>query len=126
MKIAVPTENGVLCPHFGHCNLFAILDIDPETKTIKAVNNMTPPPHDVGVLPAWLHQLGCTHIIAGGMGGRAIALFQQNGIQVICGARIEKPEVLVEYFLNNKLETGSNYCDEPGFKPDGHDNCGNH
>jgi predicted Fe-Mo cluster-binding NifX family protein len=126
MKFAIPTENGVLCPHFGHCQLFTIIDVDPDSRLIKEVNNLTPPPHDKGVLPAWLHELGCTHIIAGGMGGRAIALFQQNDIKVIMGAQALKPEKLVESYLNNQLETGDNYCDDPGFKLHGGGNCGNH
>ena len=126
MKIAIPIENGVLCPHFGHCQLFSIIDVEPESKIIKESKTVTPPPHDKGVLPAWLHEMGCTHIIAGGMGGRAIALFQQNGIQVICGAQTQKPEVLVKQLLDNQLETGANYCNEPGFKLHGHGDCGKH
>ena len=126
MKIAIPTADGVLCPHFGHCQLFTVVDVDPESKAIKEVNALTPPPHDMGVLPAWLHEIGCSHVIAGGMGGRAIALFQQYGIQVICGAQVEKPEVLVQAFLENKLQTGANFCDDPGFKNHGHGDCGNH
>jgi len=126
MKIAIPTENGVLCAHFGHCQLFTIIDVDPESKKIKSVNELNPPPHDIGVLPAWLHELGCTHIIAGGMGGRAIALFQQNEVHVVCGAPSLKPESLVTAYLSNELETGNNYCDEPGFKAHGHTDCENH
>ncbi len=126
MKIAIPTENGVLCPHFGHCQLFTIFEIEEDTKIIKSVESLTPPPHDMGVLPAWLHELGCSHVIAGGMGGRAVALFQQNGMQVVCGAQVQKPEALVKSFLENRLELGGNLCDDPGFKSHGHDDCGNH
>ncbi len=126
MKIAIPTENGMLCPHFGHCGLFTIIDVDPESKAIKEVKTVTPPQHDKGVLPAWLHNMGCTHVIAGGMGGRAVALFQQSGIQVVCGAQPQKPEALVESFLNDQLETGGNYCEDPSFKLHGRHDCGNH
>jgi predicted Fe-Mo cluster-binding NifX family protein len=126
MKIAIPTENGMLCPHFGHCQLFTIIDVNTETAKIEQVNTMNPPPHERGVIPAWLNQIGCTHIIAGGMGGRAIALFQQNGVKVVCGAPPQKPEELVEAFLNNELETGGNLCDDPGFKRHGQGDCGHH
>lgn len=125
MKIAIPTENGVLCPHFGHCQLFTIIDVDPDSKIIGKISTATPPPHDIGVLPAWLNELGCTHIIAGGMGGRAVALFQQNGMQVVIGAQALKPEDLVKAYLSNQLKTGSNYCDDPGFKLHGRGDCGN-
>jgi len=125
MKIAIPTENGVLCPHFGHCQLFTIIDVDPKSKKTEGINVLNPPPHDIGVLPAWLNELGCTHIIAGGMGGRAIALFQQNGIQVIYGATSGKPEDLVKAYLDDQLETGGNLCNEPSFKKHDHGNRGN-
>jgi ATP-binding protein involved in chromosome partitioning len=126
MKIAIPTENGVLCPHFGHCQFFTIIDVDPISKKIESINILNPPPHERGILPAWLNDIGCTHIIAGGMGGRAIALFQQNGIEVICGASTRKPEDLVMAYLGDELETTNNLCDEPGFKKHGHGQCGNH
>ncbi|MFH1373367.1 MAG: NifB/NifX family molybdenum-iron cluster-binding protein [bacterium] len=118
MKIAIPTVDGVLCPHFGHCQQFAILDVDPETKSINEVEMLTPPPHEPGVLPAWLNQMGCTVIIAGGMGGRAVGIFQQNGIEVIMGAPNGKPEEIVAAYLNSKLTTGANPCDDPAFHGD--------
>lgn len=126
MKIAIPTANGLLCAHFGHCQIFTIIDVNPETKAVEKIEPATPPPHDIGVLPAWLHEIGCTLIIAGGMGGRAIALFQQNGIKVITGAPPQKPEDLVSAYLKNELTTGGNLCDEPVFKKGGHQDCDNH
>ena len=70
-----------------------------------------PPPHEPGVLPAWLHDLGASVIFAGGMGGRAIDLFKQNSINVIIGAPALEPEELVKSYLNNTLATGANVCD---------------
>ena len=118
MKIAIPTVDGVLYPHFGHCQQFAVLDVDPEMKSINRVEMLTPPPHEPGVLPAWLNQMGCKVIIAGGMGGRAVGLFRQNGIEVIMGAPNGKPEEIVTAYLNSKLTTGANPCDDPAFHGD--------
>ena len=42
---------------------------------------------------------------------RAQNLFEENNIQVITGARVDDPQVIVEEFLNNRLETGPNTCD---------------
>ena len=56
MRIAVPTAQGTLCPHFGHCEQFALVDVD-NGKIVKT-EYQTPPPHEPGVLPAWLHELG--------------------------------------------------------------------
>ncbi len=118
MKIAIPTVDGLLCPHFGHCQQFAVLDVDPETKSVTASEMLTPPPHEPGVLPAWLSRMGCNVIIAGGMGGRAVDMFQQNGIKVVMGAPNGKPEEIAMAYLKDELSTGANPCDDPAFHGD--------
>lgn len=107
--IAIPVENGNLCTHFGHCQHFAILTVE-NSKIIKE-ELLTPPPHEPGVLPAWLSQQGVTDVIAGGIGQQAISLFNQKGINVFVGAKIKTPNALVENLINNTLEAGANYCD---------------
>jgi len=114
MKIAIPTANGKLCPHFGHCQVFAIVDVDDEKKEILKTEMLTPPPHEPGVLPRWLHEQGCNIIIAGGMGHRAIGMFDQNGIEVVIGAAPLTPEEIVTAYIRDKLELGDNMCDGTG------------
>ena len=109
MKFAVPLAEGKLTTHFGHCQQFAILDV--ENKEIVKKDFLTPPPHEPGVLPQWLHELGANVIIAGGMGQRAVMLFNQAGIEVITGAPAADPAILVMDYLNNSLEAGDNACD---------------
>ncbi|WP_321532994.1 NifB/NifX family molybdenum-iron cluster-binding protein [uncultured Desulfuromonas sp.] len=110
MKIAIPTAEGKLTPHFGHCEKFAIVTVD-ENAEIGSPEFVTPPPHEPGVLPQWLAEKQVTLIIAGGMGQRAKQLFDNNGIQVITGAPAELPQVLVQQHLNGSLTTGINLCD---------------
>ena len=74
MRIAVPTANGKLCMHFGHCQQFVLVDVEGEE--ITKVEAATPPPHAPGVLPKWLHEQGANVIIASGMGMRAQNLFK--------------------------------------------------
>lgn len=111
MKIAIPMADGRLCMHFGHCEKFAVLEVDETNKRITGTQMLVPPPHAPGVLPAWLHEQGANVIIAGGMGGRAQGLFAQNGIRVLVGAPAEAPETLVNAFLAGTLESGQNVCD---------------
>lgn len=111
MRIAIPMAEGKLTPHFGHCQSFAIIDVDPETKTILKREDVVPPPHEPGVLPKWLAEKGTGLVIAGGMGGRAISLFDENKIQVLVGAPADQPENLVNAYLNGGLSLGSNACD---------------
>lgn len=111
MKIALPVAEGKLCMHFGHCQFFAMVEVDPEKKAIIKTEMLTPPPHAPGVLPPWVAEQGASYVIAGGMGGRAIQLFQQAGVTVITGAPAEEPEKLVTALLNGNLVTGDNVCD---------------
>ena len=109
MKFAIPLADGKLTAHFGHCQEFALIDVEGNEITKK--ETLVPPPHEPGVLPAWLHKLGASVIIAGGMGGRALNLFEQNGIKVITGVQALEPEELVKNYLDKKLMTGANVCD---------------
>ncbi|RJR51069.1 MAG: chromosome partitioning protein ParA [Desulfobacteraceae bacterium] len=106
---AVPLAEGKLCSHFGHCEQFALLET--ESGRIKGKVMHTPPPHEPGVLPKWLHDLGAQVIIAGGMGSKAQQLFSENGIKVITGAPMDPPEALVTQYLSGLLVTGANVCD---------------
>ena len=72
---------------------------------------VTPPPHEPGVLPKWLHAQGVSLIIAGGMGQRAQAIFVENGIQVVVGAPASTPEDLADQYLVGTLIAGENVCD---------------
>ena len=109
MKFAIPLAQGVLCAHFGHSEQFAI--VDTQDGEIKGKELLTPPPHEPGVLPRWLQELGVKVVIAGGMGRRAQDLFNQNGIEVVVGAPSDKPESLIQNYLTGALTTGDNLCD---------------
>jgi len=109
MKFAIPLAEGKLTGHFGHCQEFALVDV--EDNKIKNTEKMVPPPHEPGVLPRWLHELGTDVIIAGGMGARALEMFAQNGIKVLTGAPSLIPEELVQQYLDSTLKTDFNMCD---------------
>ena len=111
MKIAIPVAEGKLCMHFGHCQFFAIVEVDPDKKVILNTEMLTPPGHAPGVFPPWVASQGATFVIAGGMGGRAIQLFEQAGVKVVTGAPPDEPEKVVQAFLNDVLVTGDNTCD---------------
>jgi len=109
MKFAIPLAEGKLTAHFGHCQEFALVEV--EDNEIKNKEIIVPPPHEPGVLPKWLHDLGTNVIIASGMGAMAQNLFVQNDIKVIVGASALTPEELVKQYLDNALTTGDNLCD---------------
>jgi len=111
MRIAIPLVQGKLSLHFGHCEEFALVDVDEKTKEISSIATLQPPAHQPGVLPQWLSEQQADVIIAGGMGQRAQQLFAQYNIEVVIGAAGGLPEELVSTYLNGTLQTGDNICD---------------
>ena len=111
MKIAIPLANGKLSMHFGHCDEFALIDVDENAKKFIDTEIVAAPEHEPGLLPKWLHEKGAKVIIAGGMGSRAQMLFAENSITVVTGAGAENPEKLVEDYLHDRLVAGPNVCD---------------
>lgn len=109
MRIAIPLANEKLCLHFGHCEAFGLYDI-ADGKIIKT-EKFNPPPHEPGLYPKLLKELGVNTIISGGMGGNAQMLFKAAGVQVVTGAAELNPIKLIEDYLNNRLIIGRNACD---------------
>ncbi len=109
-RIAIPIDSdSILDGHFGHCKFFAVFDT--EGKLTSSENRLTPPPHEPGVLPKWLAEEGITDVIAGGMGNRAIEIFNHHNVNVFVGAPKLKAEELVNGFLNDTIQFTANYCD---------------
>ncbi len=118
MKIAIPTNGGKLCQHFGHCEVFTFIEVDENTKQIINKTEMTPPEHVPGIMPPWVAEQGATLVLAGGMGGHAQSLFAEQKIQVIAGCTSDTPENIVKAYLDGSLVTGVNGCD--------HSHCNDH
>ena len=109
--VVVPVADGKLCSHFGHCQQFAFFNVDMPNRRIHESRHVDPPPHEPGLLPRWLHTNSAQVVIAGGMGGQAQDLFRQQGIRVIVGAPADRPESVVQAFLDGKLSVEENPCD---------------
>lgn len=107
---AIPTENGILCAHFGHCEEFTVIEAgDGKQPEIREV--LEAPPHEPGLLPRWLSEKGVTTVIAGGMGTRAQQIFAESGVTVLCGAPAIEPLEVVKRYMSGTLELGGNVCD---------------
>lgn len=110
MKIAIPLVNGSLSLHFGHCESFAIINVDMEKKQIISSENLAAPAHEPGVLPRWLGEQNVNLIITGGIGGSAKQMFDAQSIDVIVGAPVALPEVIVQDYINGALSITDNSC----------------
>ena len=111
MRVALPCENGRVTMHFGHAPRFMFYDVDAEKKMILRAEEISAPPHEPGALPQWLAQNGAEVVLAGGMGGRAQSLLNQQGITVVVGVPDGDPEQVVEQYLSGELSNGPNLCD---------------
>ncbi len=117
MKIAVASEGKMVTEHFGHCEGFTIFDT--ESNQIKGKEFISNPGHRPGFLPVFLHDQGVNVIISGGMGGSAVQLFTESGIEVVTGASGEA-EITVKSYLSGKLKSTGSICHEHQH----HDECG--
>ena len=111
MRYAIPVSGNMVSTHFGHCEHFALIDVDEQRREIVGKEVVPSPGHQPGLLPQWLAEVGVSVVIAGGMGSRAQSLFQQNRIKVIIGVLESDPERVVMNYLNGILATGDNICD---------------
>jgi predicted Fe-Mo cluster-binding NifX family protein len=111
MLIAIPLTGGMLAQHFGHCERFAMIEVDSAGTQIIRSAEIEAPEHQPGLLPAWLKQHGVTHVIAGGLGSRANSLLRDESIEVITGAPAENPATLVRKYLEGTLVTIGNSCE---------------
>ncbi len=107
VRIGIATEGGFVSAHFGHCADYTLVTI--ENGTIVSTEMVQSPGHTPGALPAFLAGHGVTHVIAGGMGPRAVDLFCEQGIEVLLG--VEGPvDEIPELFINGTLMQGESMC----------------
>ena len=130
MKIAIPTLDGKLCAHFGHCETFSFAEINPETKEIIEIYSGAPEEGISCQCAGWIAEQGAEIVLAGGMGGRPMMMFEQLGIQVISGCPELPIQEIVKQFLENSLIIGENSCNHgEGHVCHGHGeghHCGHH
>jgi len=118
MKIAVASEKEMVTEHFGHCSNFNIFEVE-NNKIIKS-ESISNPGHRPGFLPNFLNDMGVNVIMSGGMGGGAVEIFNEKGIEVITGVR-GKAETAVNSYLKGDIKSSGSICHEHQH----HDKCGN-
>lgn len=106
-KIAVASEEQEVTGHFGHCINFNIYDVE-DNKIVKS-ESIPNPGHKPGFLPNFLNDMGVKVIISGGMGGGAVEIFNEKGIEVIVGAEGDA-KAAAESYLQGELKTTGSVC----------------
>jgi predicted Fe-Mo cluster-binding NifX family protein len=105
MRIAISADDrndldSVVSPHFGRCPHYILVDVEgQEIKAVQAVDNPYYGQHAPGVVPGFIHSQGASVMLTGGMGGRAIAFFEQYGIEAVTGASGTVRHALERYLV---------------------------
>jgi len=115
-KIAIPTNDGVLWPHFGKAPQVTIVTI--EDGQVKETVVLESPAHEHGAMPRFIAAHGCTDVLCGGLGGGAVNMLNQLGIQVHAGAPAIPIQELLSQYLGGTIIYGDGTCH--------HDGCGGH
>ncbi|NLM29337.1 MAG: dinitrogenase iron-molybdenum cofactor biosynthesis protein [Methanomicrobiales archaeon] len=107
MRIAIAMDGNQVSGHFGHCEGYAIFDV--EDSIIYRRDDLPSPGHEPGRLPVFLAEHKIDLIIAGGMGPKAIALFHQNGIDVLLGVS-GNVDYIAQDYIAGRLSPGVSTC----------------
>lgn len=116
LRVAVSADDGsgldsVVSPHFGRCPYFIVVDLEGcDVQRVTAVTNPYYSHHQPGQVPRFIREHGAHVMLTGGMGRRAIALFEQYGIQAVTGAAGTVRRSLEQY-LGGALQ-GAQPCRE--------------
>ncbi len=117
MKIAIPTREGRVDDHFGHCDHYTIFTIENsevvDTQTLPAPQGCGCKSGIAGVLA----EMGVEVMLAGNMGQGAKNVLERNGIRVVRGCS-GSVEVLVQTYLRGFVFDNGQACD--------HHECGHH
>jgi predicted Fe-Mo cluster-binding NifX family protein len=108
-KIAVPARSGLVDPHFGHCEYFAVFEVEGNKivgeKRVDA-------PAECGCktdIASVLAADGVGTMVAGNMGEGAVRVLKASGIEVVRGASGPAREA-AEAWLAGKLADSGVGC----------------
>ena len=122
MKIAVPvTKENQIDGHFGHCESYGVFTISDkkEISEIKSVES----PQGCGCksdIASVLASDGVSLMLAGGIGGGAINVLNNSGIEVIRGCSGNATEVVNLYLKGMVEDSGSSCHQHESHGNDGH------
>jgi predicted Fe-Mo cluster-binding NifX family protein len=130
MRIAVSANENkdlesAIGAHFGRCPYFVLVDVDESKAQVAAVQTIENPfyrQHQPGQVPGFIRTQDADVMLSGGMGGRAVAFFEQYGIEPVTGAAGTVGQSIDKY-LSGEL-TGTAPCAESVEHGHGHDKGG--
>jgi len=125
MKIAVPvTSANQVDEHFGHCEFYSVFTISEKNEitkinTIPSVQGCGCKSNIAGVLASD----GVTIMLAGGIGGGAINVLYNSGIEVIRGCSGDAQEVVKSFITGTITDSGESCHQHEAHQGDGAHQC---
>lgn len=116
--IAIPTREGRVDDHFGHCAYYTVHTVDEKQNIVKTETLESP--EGCGCksdIAERMQAMGITVMLAGNMGNGAFEKLRGHGIGVIRGCAGKVEEVMGQY-LRGELKDSAVACD--------HHDCGHH
>lgn len=111
MKVAVPvTSNNQIEDHFGHCEFYKVYTIS-DNNDILNVQNLESE-QDCGCksnIASVLKDEGVSTILAGGIGGGAVNVLNNAGIEVVRGCA-GAPDDVVKQFIDESITDSGINC----------------
>jgi Mrp family chromosome partitioning ATPase/predicted Fe-Mo cluster-binding NifX family protein len=107
MKIAIVMEGNDVSPHFGHCEKVMLVTIEDGKVNSREV--LDAPEHDCGALPRLFSERQVEYVIAGGLGGGAMANLNRAGVKVLAGVQGSAEDALGQ-FLAGTIVGGDAVC----------------
>jgi predicted Fe-Mo cluster-binding NifX family protein len=106
MIIALPTRDGNIDDHFGHCDHYTLMTVGQDGKTIEKTEPMASPIGcgcKSGIAPV-LAERGVRIMLAGNIGQGAMNVLNQSGIEVIRGCTGPVEDVAKKYLAGQLID----------------------
>jgi predicted Fe-Mo cluster-binding NifX family protein len=123
MKLCIPSmgKNGLnetVGEHFGRVPAYTVFDT--ETEEVKILDNTSEHMGGSGYPAEILAKAGINTMLCGGLGRRAISMFEEAGVMVFVGANGTVKEA-IEMWKAGKLQaaTDENACAQHAYRGDG-------
>lgn len=116
--IAIPTQNGMVDNHFGHCEYYTVFHVNDDNSL--AGKERLDSPQGCGCksdIASVMQEMGITLMLAGNMGMGAYNKLTEHGIGVVrgCSGRVED---VLRLYLDGIISDSGDAC--------GHHDCGHH
>ncbi|HCM28304.1 MAG TPA: DNA-binding protein [Treponema sp.] len=126
MKIAVPTNEGNVDAHFGHCGYYSIYTVQDNRIIAEERMEASAECGCKSGIAGELARSGVRTLVAGNIGEGAVRVLGSFGISVTRGAAGPVRSVAEAFLAGTLKDTGTNCSAHDSHEGAGHEGCGHH